>query len=156
MKVKKNDTVVVIAGKDKGKTGKVVQADPKHGKVKVEGVNVQKRHKKPRSAQDVGGIIEQIGAIDVSNVQVVCEKCNVPTRVAMKETEEGKRVRVCKHCGATLDKAKEEKKAAKKTEGKKPAAKKSSAKEGDAKAEKKPATRKPAAKKSAEKPADAE
>ena len=147
MKVKKNDTVVVLAGADKGKTGKVVAAEPKHGKVKVEGVNVQKKHKKPRSAQDVGGIIDQIGAIDVSNVQVVCPKCNIPTRVAMK-VEGDKKVRTCKLCGAVLDKAKEEKK---------PAAKKTAAKKDAATAEKKTTAKKPAAKKTtAKKPADAE
>ena len=152
MKVKKNDTVMVIAGKDKGKTGKIVAADPKHGKVKVEGVNIQKKHRKPRSAQDVGGIIDQIGAIDVSNVQVVCGKCNIPTRVAMKEVD-GKKVRVCKHCGAELDKAKEEKKVA----AKKPAAKKPAAKKEGATAEKKTTAKKPAAKKTtAKKTADAE
>lgn len=147
MKVKKNDTVMVIAGKDKGKTGKIVAADPKNAKVKVEGVNIQKRHKKPRSAQDVGGIIDQVGAIDVSNVQVVCDKCHIPTRVAMKEVD-GKKVRTCKHCGAVLDKAKEEKKAVKKSAAKKETAKKET-KEGSEKktAKKAPAAKKPAAKK---------
>lgn len=75
MKVKKNDTVKVITGKDAGKTGKVLVALPKEGKVVVEGVNIQKKHKKARNAQDVSKIQEQNGAIEVSNVMVVCPKC---------------------------------------------------------------------------------
>ncbi len=116
MKVKKNDTVLVITGKDAGKTAKVLVANPKANKVVVDGINVQKKHKKARSANDVSEIVSQSGAIDVSNVMVVCPECNKATRVAYK-IEGDKKVRVCKKCGALLDatkEAKEVKKASKK------------------------------------------
>ena len=117
MKVKKNDTVLVITGKDAGKTAKVLAAMPKANKVVVDGVNVQKKHKKARSAQEVSAIQNQSGPIDVSNVMVVCPTCNKATRVAY-QVEGDKKVRVCKKCGAVLDgakEAKEVKKAAKAT-----------------------------------------
>lgn len=117
MKVKKNDTVLVMTGKDAGKTGKVLSAFPTENKIKVDGVNVQKRHKKARSAQEAGGIVEQVGAIDASNVYVVCPNCGKPTRVGYAVIE-GKKVRVCKQegCGKILDAKKEVKTAkAKKT-----------------------------------------
>ena len=116
MKVKKNDTVLVITGKDAGKTAKVLTALPKANKVIVDGVNVQKKHKKARSAQEVSAIQNQSGAIDASNVMVVCPVCNKATRVAY-QIEGDKKVRICKKCGAILDatkEAKEVKKATKK------------------------------------------
>ncbi len=116
MKVKKNDTVLVLTGKDAGKTAKVLVANPKANKVVVDGVNVQKKHKKARNAQEVSEIVSQSGAIDASNVLVVCPACSKATRVAYK-TEGDKKVRVCKKCGAILDagkEAKEVKKASKK------------------------------------------
>jgi large subunit ribosomal protein L24 len=82
MKVKKNDTVLVITGKDAGKTAKVLTALPKENKVIVDGINVQKKHKKARSAQEVSAIQNQSGPIDASNVMVVCPVCNKATRVA--------------------------------------------------------------------------
>ncbi|MBO4252179.1 MAG: 50S ribosomal protein L24 [Clostridia bacterium] len=116
MKVKKNDTVLVLTGKDAGKTAKVLVALPKDNKVVVDGINVQKKHKKARSAQEVSSIVNQSGAIDASNVMVVCPACGKATRIAYK-TEGDKKVRVCKKCGAVLDagkEAKEVKKATKK------------------------------------------
>ena len=106
MKVKKNDTVLVLTGKDAGKIGKVVTAMPADGKVKVEGVNIQKKSKKARSTKETSAIVEQIGAIDVSNVMVVCPVCNKATRVAYAEVD-GKKSRICKKCGASLDAVKE-------------------------------------------------
>ncbi len=108
MKVKKNDTVLVLSGKDAGKTAKVLVAIPKKNRVVVDGVNVQKKHKKARSAQEVSEIVNQSGAIDASNVMVVCPVCGKATRVAYK-VEGDKKVRVCKKCGAVLDSAKEAK-----------------------------------------------
>lgn len=104
MKVKKNDTVLVLTGKDKGTIAKVISAHPSENKVTVEGVNVQKRAKKARSAQDTSGIIEQFGKIDVSNVMVVCPTCGKATRVGYA-MEGDKKVRVCKHegCGKSLE-----------------------------------------------------
>ena len=116
MKVKQNDTVLVLTGKDAGKTAKVLVALPKTNKVVVDGVNVQKKHKKARSAQEVSSIQNQAGPIDASNVLVVCPVCNKATRIAYK-LEGDKKVRICKKCGAILDagkEAKEVKKATKK------------------------------------------
>ncbi len=119
MKIKKNDTVLVLTGKDAGKTAKVLVALPKQNRVVVDGVNVQKKHKKARSAQEVSEIVNQSGPIDASNVLVVCSACGKATRVGFK-VENGKKVRICKKCGAILDatkevkEAKEEKKVAKK------------------------------------------
>ncbi len=106
MKVKKNDTVLVITGKDAGKTAKVLSADPKANRVVVDGVNVQKKHKKARSAQDVSQIVSQSGPIDASNVMVVCPTCNKATRVAYQVVGD-KKARICKKCGAVLDAGKE-------------------------------------------------
>ncbi len=117
MKVKKNDTVLVLTGKDAGKTAKVLVAIPKTNKVVVDGVNVQKKHKKARSAQEVSSIQNQSGAIDASNVLVVCPTCNKATRIAYK-VEGDKKVRVCKKCGAILDAGKEAKEVKKATKRK--------------------------------------
>lgn len=117
MKVKKNDTVLVLTGKDAGKTAKVLVALPKDNKVVVDGINVQKKHKKARSAQEVSSIVNQSGAIDASNVLVVCPACNKATRVAYK-VEGDKKVRVCKKCGAVLDAGKEAKEVKKATKRK--------------------------------------
>lgn len=137
MKIKKNDTVLVLSGKDAGKTAKVLVAIPKTGKVVVDGVNVQKRHTKAKNAQEVSEIKTQSGAIDASNVMVVCPACGKATRVAYN-TVEGKKVRVCKKCGASLEVAAKaaEKKAVKKA-----------AKASDETATKKTATKKTTAKK---------
>lgn len=116
MKVKKNDTVLVITGKDAGKTAKVLVAMPKENRVVVDGINVQKKHKKARSAQEVSSIQNQSGPIDASNVMVVCPACGKATRVGYK-VEGDKKARICKKCGAILDatkEAKEVKKSAKK------------------------------------------
>ncbi|MBQ2717756.1 MAG: 50S ribosomal protein L24 [Clostridia bacterium] len=120
MKVKKNDTVLVLTGKDNGKIGKVLSAHPSENRVVVDGVNVQKRSKKARSAKETSGIVEQFGKIDASNVMVVCPVCGKATRVAYQE-EGDKKVRICKKCGKSLDvseakAAKTAKKATKKTE----------------------------------------
>lgn len=102
MKVKKNDNVVVLAGKDKKKTGKVLAVMPKANRVVVEGVNIQSKSKKARSAQEVSQIVKKEGAIDASNVLVICPVCNKATRVGHAVVD-GKKVRVCKKCNASLD-----------------------------------------------------
>ena len=132
MKVKKNDTVLVITGKDAGKTAKVLVALPKDNKVVVDGVNVQKKHKKARTAQEVSSIQNQSGAIDASNVLVVCPACEKATRVAYK-VEADKKVRICKKCGAILDATKEAKEVKKATAAKKKTAKKAPAKKAEVK-----------------------
>ena len=100
--VKKGDNVVVLAGKDKGKTGKILQANPSDSTVVVEGVNFNSKQKKARNAQEKSTIVKKEGKIAVSNVQVICSACKKATRIANKEVD-GKMVRICKHCGASLD-----------------------------------------------------
>ena len=101
MNIRKDDKVVVISGKDKGKEGKVLIANPKAGKLVVEGVNVATKHQKPRKQGEEGGIIKVETPIYACKVMVVCPKCGKPTRVAHK-LDAGKNVRVCKKCGANL------------------------------------------------------
>ena len=101
MNVKKGDTVVVLSGKDKGKQGKVLGTVPREAKVVVEGVNMVTCHVKPRKQGETGGIVQREAALYASKVQVVCPKCRKGTRVAHK-IENGKKSRVCKHCGAEL------------------------------------------------------
>ncbi len=104
LKARKGDKVLVIAGKDKGKKGKVLVALPKRERVIVEGVNVVKRHTRPTQRNPQGGIIEKESAIHVSNVQLICPNCGQPTRIGKREISEGKRVRICKKCGQDIDK----------------------------------------------------
>jgi large subunit ribosomal protein L24 len=104
MFVKKNDQVVVLSGADKNKKGKVLEVSPTAGKVIVEGVRIQAKHVKPKSAQKSGGIQKREGAIEASNVQVICPECSKPTRVGHQDGAEGKKIRVCKKCGKSLDK----------------------------------------------------
>ena len=101
MSIKKDDVVVVLSGKDKGKQGKVLEVQPKAGKVIVEKVNVVSRHTKPRKQGDQGGILKKEAPIYACKVQRVCPKCDKPTRAASKMVD-GKKVRVCKHCGAEI------------------------------------------------------
>ena len=101
MNIRKDDKVVVISGKDKGKEGKVLIANPKEGKLVVEGVNVATKHQKPRKQGEEGGIIKVETPIYACKVMVICPKCGKPTRVAHK-LDAGKSVRVCKKCGANL------------------------------------------------------
>ncbi len=100
-KIKKGDTAVVISGKEKGKKGKVLKVLPKDDRVVLEAVNMLTKHKKPRGAGQPGGIIKQEGTLHHSNVMVVCPKCSKATRVGHK-MEDGKKVRICKKCGAEL------------------------------------------------------
>ena len=101
MIIKKDDKVVVISGKDKGKEGKVLSANPKAGKVIVEGVNVASKHMKPKKQGEQGGIIKMETPIYACKVMVVCPKCGKATHVAHK-TVDGKNVRACKKCGETI------------------------------------------------------
>jgi len=103
MKIKKNDTVLVISGKDKGKKGKVRFAYPEKGKIMVEGVSMIKRHTKPQKQVRQAGIIERESAISVSDVMLVCSKCNKPARVGYKILEDGRKARICRACGEVVD-----------------------------------------------------
>ena len=102
LNIKKGDTVVVLTGKDSGKKGKVLQAIPADERVIVEGVNVVSKHKKPRNQQDIGGIVKKEAPVHVSNVMVICPKCNKPTKVGHLKNDKGVKVRVCKKCGAQI------------------------------------------------------
>ncbi|MEW6243221.1 MAG: 50S ribosomal protein L24 [Bacillota bacterium] len=104
LRVKKGDIVRVLAGKDKGKKGKVIEAMPSEGKLIVEGVNVAKRHTKPTQKIMQGGIIDKELPIHVSNVMLVCPRCSKPTKVGSRFLEDGRKVRTCKSCGEIIDK----------------------------------------------------
>lgn len=103
MNIRKNDNVQVLTGKDKGKTGKVRLVNPKSGRVMVEGVNMTKRHARATGQARQAGIIEREAPIRVSNVKLVCGKCNKGTRIGYKVLEDGKKVRFCKKCGEVID-----------------------------------------------------
>lgn len=124
--VKKGDNVLVIAGKDNGKVAKVVASNPKTNRVIVEGVNIVTKTKKARNAQEKSTIVKQEAPINASNVMVVCPVCNKATRVAHSVVD-GKKVRTCKKCNASLEVSKA-KKEAKKAPAKKTTTKKSTAK----------------------------
>ena len=117
MTVKKGDNVVVIAGKEKGKTGKVLEVFPKNNKVLVDGVNIVTKHKRARTQNEKSEIVKQSAPMEASNVMVVCSVCGKATRIVHKEIN-GKSVRICKKCNASLDKefVKATKKEAKKTQ----------------------------------------
>ena len=108
LKIKKGDTVEVISGKDSGKTGRVLRVEPKKNRLYVEGLNVVKRHQRPRSLKDtqrggkVGGVIEKEGPIHVSNVMIVDPRDNKPTRIRIERTADGGRERVTKRSNAKL------------------------------------------------------
>lgn len=102
MNIRRDDTVIVLSGKDKGKQGKVLKADPKNGKVIVEGVNVASRHQKPRRQGEEGGIIKMETPIYACKVMRVCPKCGKPTRAAFTILADGTKTRVCKKCGENI------------------------------------------------------
>ena len=101
--IKKEDKVKVIAGKDKGKIGKVLKVNRKKGRILVEKINMVKRHTRPSQKSRQGGIIEKEMPIQWSNVMVMCNKCVTPARIKMQRLEDGNKVRVCVKCGEALD-----------------------------------------------------
>jgi len=103
MKIRKNDNVLVIAGRDRGKKGKVRFAYPKKERLMVEGVNFVKKHTRALRQVRQAGIIEREAAIHMSNVMLVCTKCNKPTRVGFRFLEDGKKVRTCRLCNEVID-----------------------------------------------------
>ena len=102
-RIKKNDTVMVIAGRERGKSGKVLRVLPAAERALVERLNLVKRHQKARSAQSASGIIEKEAGIHLSNLMILCDKCNAPVRMGKRELEDGRSVRVCRRCGDQLD-----------------------------------------------------
>lgn len=103
MKIKKGDTVKIIAGKDRGKTGKVTHVFPEERKIVVENVNIKKKHSRPKKQGQKGQIIQMPMPIDVSSIMLICPRCSKPTRIAQKIIGE-KKFRICKKCGGQLDK----------------------------------------------------
>lgn len=101
--IKKNDKVKVIAGKDRGKIGKVLKVITKHNRVLIEKINIVKRHSKPNAQNKQGGIIEREAPITISNVKLMCNKCIQPTRIRMKKLDDGKKTRVCVKCQELID-----------------------------------------------------
>ena len=102
-KIKKDDKVIVIAGKEKGKIGAVLKVDSEKGRILVEKVNMVKRHAKPSNKIPQGGIIEKEAPLNVSNIMIVCNKCTDPTRIGKRILEDGSKVRFCKKCGEPID-----------------------------------------------------
>jgi large subunit ribosomal protein L24 len=103
MQIKKNDTVLVTAGKEKGKSGRVIAVYPKENRLLIEKLNVIKRHTRPNQQMRQGGIVEREAPISAANVKLICAKCDKPTTTSRKVQSDGTRARVCKVCEATLD-----------------------------------------------------
>ena len=103
-RVKKNDTVMVIAGKERGKTGKVLRVLPEENRAVVERINVVKRHLKPRGPQSPGGIVEKEASLHLSNLMPMCDRCNAPVRISTRVLQDGSKARECRRCHELLDK----------------------------------------------------
>lgn len=103
MNIRKNDSVMVITGKERGKTGKVLRVIPDREAAIIERVNLVKRHARARGPQQPGGIIEKEARIPISNLMIMCDKCNAPVRIGKKVLPDGRKVRVCRRCGDPLE-----------------------------------------------------
>ena len=103
MQIRKNDSVMVIGGKERGKTGKVLRVLTDRDAVVIERLNLVKRHTKPRGPQQSGGIIEKEAAIHASNIMIMCDKCNAPVRIGRKILADGKKIRICRRCQEALE-----------------------------------------------------
>lgn len=103
MKIKKDDNILVIAGKDKGKKGKVRFVYPRENKALIEGVNLIKTHSKAKAQVKQAGIIEREAPVDLSNVMLICNRCNKPVRIGYKVLEDGKKTRICRACGEVIE-----------------------------------------------------
>lgn len=103
MKIRKNDNVIIIAGKDRGKKGKVRHVFPKKGRLTVEGLNMIKRHSKAKGGARQAGIIEMEAPVNASNVMLICDKCGKPTRIGFKSLDNGRKARICRFCQEVID-----------------------------------------------------
>ena len=103
-KIRTDDKVKIIAGKDKGKIGKVLKVNRKKNNVVVENINMVKRHTRPTAQNKQGGIVEAEGPVNLANVMLMCSKCMTPTRIKMQRLEDGKKVRACSKCNEIIDK----------------------------------------------------
>jgi large subunit ribosomal protein L24 len=97
-KIKKNDIVKILAGKDSGKTGKVLTIYPKKSKALVQGINMVKKHSRARSNDQQGGIVHKESSVDISNLMIICQKCSKAARVGFSNLSDGTKVRICKKC----------------------------------------------------------
>ena len=102
-RIKKNDKVIVLVGKEAGKIGTALKVDSQKGRIIVEKVNMVKKHAKPSAQTGQGGIIEKEGALKISNVMVVCNKCTEPTRIGKRVLDDGSKIRICKKCNEPMD-----------------------------------------------------
>ena len=103
--VRKNDSVIVVTGKDRGKKGRVLKVFPKQNRVVIEGVNFIKRHTRPNPRANIkGGIVEREASVHASNVQIVCPECGAPTRIGRQLLGDGRKVRICRKCEGAVDK----------------------------------------------------
>jgi large subunit ribosomal protein L24 len=102
-RLRRDDTVVIIAGKERGKTGKILLVIPETNRVLLERLNLVKRHTKPRGMQHQGGIVDREASLDASNVQPLCGRCNKPARVGRRRLDDGRAVRVCRRCNELLE-----------------------------------------------------
>ncbi|HTT76843.1 MAG TPA: 50S ribosomal protein L24 [Candidatus Binataceae bacterium] len=100
--IRKNDNVMVIKGRERGKTGKVLRVIPETGRVVVERLNIVKRHSKQRGPQSPSGIVEKEAPLQLANVMIFCDRCNAPVRAGVKLTNDGESSRICKRCGEGL------------------------------------------------------
>ena len=103
--VRKNDNVVVITGKDRGKRGRVLKVVPPRNRVVIEGVNFIKRHTRPNPQRNIkGGVVEREGSVHASNVQIICPECSAPTRIGHQLLGDGRKIRICRKCDGAVDK----------------------------------------------------
>lgn len=103
-RIRKNDTVMVITGRERGKTGKVLRVIREDNRVIIERLHMVKRHQKPRGQQSPGGVVEKEASIDLSNVMIMCDRCNAPARIGSRRLDDGSGVRTCRRCGEAIDK----------------------------------------------------
>ncbi|MFO7750650.1 MAG: 50S ribosomal protein L24 [Desulfobacteraceae bacterium] len=103
MRLKKDDKVKILAGKDKGKIGKVLTVNREKGRVVVENINMAKIHQRPTQANPQGGIVDKPMPVDLSNLMLMCNSCVKPVRIGTRQLEDGKKVRVCKKCNELID-----------------------------------------------------
>jgi large subunit ribosomal protein L24 len=103
VQIRKNDSVLVISGRERGKTGKVLRVLPEKDSVIIERINIVKRHSKPRGPQQAGGIVEKEAPITASNLMIMCDKCNAPVRIGHKVLPDGRKIRICRRCNEAID-----------------------------------------------------
>lgn len=102
-RIRKDDKVIVLAGKERGKIGTILKVDPEKERVIIEKINMVKKHAKPSAQTAQGGIIEKEAPLTISNVMIVCNKCTEPTRIGKRLLEDGSKIRFCKKCGELMD-----------------------------------------------------